>query len=91
MVPEKSAPERWVQAVETNLANMMEACGRNVTDFAVQPEFYAEEMNSRVLPPMREAAVELVKRGAYKDGGREKLGVLAEVLGLVVKGTVWKG
>ena len=91
MVPEKAAPDSWLQAEETNLAEMMEACGNKVTDFAIQPEFYAEEMNARVLTPMREAAVDLVNRGAYRDSGREKLGVLAEILGLEMKGTVWKG
>jgi hypothetical protein len=91
MVPEKPAPESWVRAAETNLEGMMESCGRKVTDFVVQPEFYAEEMNSRVLTPMREIAVDLVNRGAYRDSGTKKLGVIGEVLGLEMKGTVWKG
>ena len=68
----------------------MKACGKQLTHFAIRREFHAEGMNKRVLEPMREIANDLIHRGSYK-GDKGKLGVLAEVLGLERKGTVWKG
>lgn len=89
LVPEQSAPEGWVKVVQKNLDDLMEACGKKMTDFAIRPEYHSEEMNERVLKPMREIANDLIHRGSYK-GNRGKLGVLVEILGLASKGTVWK-
>ena len=90
LIPERLAPQSWIEAVDENLEDMMKACGKQLTHFAIRREFHAEGMNKRVLEPMREIANDLIHRGSYK-GDRGKLGVLAEVLGLERKGTVWKG
>jgi hypothetical protein len=90
LVPERLAPQSWIEAVESNLEDFMEACDKKLTDFAIRPEHHVEEMNERVLTPMREIANDLIYCGPYW-GNRGKLRVLAEILGLEKKGTVWKG
>jgi hypothetical protein len=90
LVPEQPAPEGWIQAVQKNLDDMIEACGKKLIDFAIRPEHHPEEMNDKVLKSMREMANDLIHRGSCK-GNRGKLGVQAEALGLERKGTVWKG
>ena len=90
LVPEHPAPKAWIQAVQKNLDDMMEASGKKLIDFAIRPEHDPGEMEDKILEPMREIANDLLRRGAYQ-GNRGRLGVLAEVLGLERKGMVWKG
>ena len=89
-IPLYKAPEEWIHAIQKNVEDMMHAAGKKVTDFVILPTHSAMEMNESILKPWRDIALWLVHRGPYK-GRRRELGVLAEVLGLEEKGTIWKG
>lgn len=90
MVPAQPPPASWAKAVDSNLKIMMGACGKSLTDVIRGPGFWKKEMMMRTLPPLQEIATKLIHHGAWK-GQRKNLGVLGEVLGLEMKGTVWKG
>lgn len=90
MVPKKPAPAGWDGEIQANLEKLMGACGKKLVDLAKEPSSAAEDMNVRVLVPLREFAMQLLHRAAWR-GKRRRLGVLGEVLGFEEKGTVWKG
>jgi hypothetical protein len=91
MIPFHVAPGAWVDEILAAMEAMAEAAKEDDYASTILPNTGAYHYeNDKILTPYRELAVWMIHHGPW-EGQRDKLGVLAEVLGLEVKGTYWKG
>lgn len=90
MVPVHSAPKGWIDEVQTHIAKMTEDAGEELTESIIGPTNSGHLITEPGdLVYWRELARRLLYGGPYK-GNKAELGVLAEILGLVERGTFWK-
>jgi hypothetical protein len=88
--PVHAAPDEWVDKVISTVEDMAEASREDgeASKILLTGGIY-KTSEDKVLKTYRELALWLLS-GPWR-GERQRLGVLAEVLGLEVKGTYWAG
>ncbi|KAK4630254.1 uncharacterized protein CLAFUR5_07848 [Fulvia fulva] len=90
-MPPIEPPEEWLKEAKGRLEKLLFAAGRETTIKYLQPVLKQWPRNDyQVMVALRELALEMVHRGAYR-GKRAELGVIAEVVGIERKGMFWKG
>ena len=89
MVPICEAPKSWVTELKARVSDMIESAGAPVVESIMGSDNSGAQVGEKILVPWRELAVWVLHHGSYKRK-KAKLGLLAEVLGLVEKGTFWK-
>ena len=90
MMPIYDAPEGWIEGVATGVIKLLEACGSQVGSEASDGRYYMGDNLVTILKSWRELALWTLHYGPF-NGDKAELGILAEVLGLVEKGTFWDG
>lgn len=89
MLPSHPAPKVWVTEIRSRLVKMTAAAGEKKIKEMRGPDGASLIYSEQSMVAWRKLAVWIINHGAYK-GKREELGVLAEVLGLEEKGSIFK-
>ncbi|TKA82871.1 hypothetical protein B0A55_00977 [Friedmanniomyces simplex] len=92
MMPIHPAPAAWVEDVLARIHSLVSPANRDMVLQLVGKDQLLMSLShpARLRQGLSELAVMALHRGLLK-GKRQELGVLAEVLGLEVKGTYWQG
>lgn len=90
--PINGAPEGWVEEVKARLTKMTKDADTRILSAILGANEQVKCAYLKDLAQWREIAVWMLHRGAYRGlTAKAALGILAEVLGLEEKGTVWDG
>lgn len=90
MVPIRSAPDSWVDEVQSRIVKMVGDAGEDMVQATVGPENCGTLiLETGHLVFWRDLAQRLLYGGSYR-GNKAEFGLMAEVLGLVERGTFWQ-